>query len=581
MLTSFTTEPQGDERKPRVAPAPPTPVQLPLVPSPSALSPANHTVSEISQLFLKIHKTGPSIEHIKALNIGSVTEISLEQLLPEGHLPPRAWQADHDTADGSIIVPAPPPSTRTLSNGTPQPSHDIFSSRSKELLVDNEDAFRLIERKPALEGKPSVRLAYFRKFWDGLSQIADYWDTTLEEYTNNATNINQDTMEIDQPQPKAKAAKDENNILDENEKQEYTGRRIGTGKDMPSKHREDTVYSFVEAIAFAFRCRVEKPRMEPKVKLHNLFIPLLQTGTVYRYPKDAQQARRGVLEGPVMAIQCSNQTIFNRPGEFEGIGQSEVANLLREVGLMLSIAQKRFRDGDKEPSADEASWWISKPRWGGGAGGEIGLSEENTASKEVEYKLPFMHDSHSGGKSKPDSMDLNKPSVGSDRSSRKQDSTSTREDSEGSAKGRKRTKRSSAVANWRSLQPAPSTWEKNILYKPVGKPKTAPFDDVSSYQPALLWWKHAESSKPQIYLVSSLNHHISLVHLRVHSQYIEHLNATTPPSGVIPALQPSWILDVRRSRWFDFLNKEDRVQAMRGVWGAMSYLMRDLGEEGV
>lgn len=84
----------------------------------------------------------------------------------------------------------------------------------------------------------------------------------------------------------------------------------------------------------------------------------------------------------------------------------------------------------------------------------------------------------------------------------------------------------------------------------------------------------------QIYLVSTLFHHVSIVHLRVHPQYLEYLNTTAPPTDFVPGQQPWYVLEVRRSRWFDFLIKEDRKQAMRAVWGAISYLMRDLGTDG-
>lgn len=440
---------------------------------------ATHTAQEISELFLKLHKTGPTIQHVQALNICSVTEVALEQLVPKDHIPPISWQQDPNTTGGSNVFPAPLPSTLTLSNGSPVPSHDVYFTRVKELLFDNEDAFRSVERKPSLPGRPTIRVAHFRKFWDGLSQIADYWDTSLDEYTNNPSDTGQDAMDIDQLRSDAKSF--ESGDADKGtKKQDYTGRRIGTGKDMPPKHRDDAVFAFVEGIASAFRCKIERPRLEPKIKLHNLFIPLSQTGIVYRFPKDSQHARRGVLEGPLMGIQCTNQTVFHRPEEAPGEGQGESANLLREVGVMLSIADKRSREGQNEPEPSEGKWWESKPRWGGGPGGEVGVSEESQDAKEVDAKSAFeqeLADESKKAASEP------KPPIrfrgGIDRLLRKQEPGSTKEDSEGSAKGRKRTKRSNAVESWKTLQPAKSTWDKNVVYKQIGKHKTATSDDVS------------------------------------------------------------------------------------------------------
>lgn len=36
-----------------------------------------------------------------------------------------------------------------------------------------------------------------------------------------------------------------------------------------------------------------------------------------------------------------------------------------------------------------------------------------------------------------------------------------------------------------------------------------------------------------------------------------------------------WGFFVSRSRWFDLLVPADRVEAMRGIWGVMAYMMRD------
>jgi len=50
----------------------------------------------------------------------------------------------------------------------------------------------------------------------------------------------------------------------------------------------------------------------------------------------------------------------------------------------------------------------------------------------------------------------------------------------------------------------------------------------------------------------------------------------TPPSSSSPdaASRPRYILEMRRSRWYDLFDAEDRVEAMRGIWGVMAWLMR-------
>ena len=38
---------------------------------------------------------------------------------------------------------------------------------------------------------------------------------------------------------------------------------------------------------------------------------------------------------------------------------------------------------------------------------------------------------------------------------------------------------------------------------------------------------------------------------------------------------------MKRSRWFDLLVADDRVEAMRGIWAILAWQMRDMTEEKV
>lgn len=48
--------------------------------------------------------------------------------------------------------------------------------------------------------------------------------------------------------------------------------------------------------------------------------------------------------------------------------------------------------------------------------------------------------------------------------------------------------------------------------------------------------------------------------------------------GTLPSESPAdplWSTPVlQRTKWYDFFNIDDRVEAMRGVWGIIAYLMR-------
>ena len=80
-------------------------------------------------------------------------------------------------------------------------------------------------------------------------------------------------------------------------------------------------------------------------------------------------------------------------------------------------------------------------------------------------------------------------------------------------------------------------------------------------------------------MISSILHHISILHLRVHPSYLAYLTSDTLANQPIPAHEPWFLLQLHRSRWYDLLVAEDRLEAMRGVWGIVGWMMRDLGQE--
>ena len=43
--------------------------------------------------------------------------------------------------------------------------------------------------------------------------------------------------------------------------------------------------------------------------------------------------------------------------------------------------------------------------------------------------------------------------------------------------------------------------------------------------------------------------------------------------------QPWYLLEMKRSKWFDLFVVDDRVEAMRGIWAILAWQMRDMKEE--
>ncbi|KAJ4347110.1 uncharacterized protein N0V89_011048 [Didymosphaeria variabile] len=113
---------------------------------------------------------------------------------------------------------------------------------------------------------------------------------------------------------------------------------------------------------------------------------------------------------------------------------------------------------------------------------------------------------------------------------------------------------------WKTLKPGNPLWDPKVVYEAIGKDRNTSWDDV--------------------FMVSSLNHHISILKLRIHPDYLQFLAEGTLPQE--PPADPDWFSPkLQRTRWFDLFNIDDRIEAMRGVWGIMNYLMRTREQQDV
>lgn len=382
--------------------------------------------------------------------------------MPEGYLPDVSWNQNPSASNDALPPPVDRAPPATLGNGIAAPGHDAWYKSAKELLYDNDDVFKYLRGTfQSSSDRPKLRVAIFRKFWDHLREVSMYWDTRNEKYEDisddatAAAAATTDPMDIDTIS--APTHRNENK-KDEKAKRTYTGNRIGTGRDMPPVYREDVVCAFVDTVAMAFHCRTERAPIPPKLKLQNILIPVPQAGIVYRYPKDRVQARRGILEGPLLAVQCNHSIAFRRQEEgkedeqeWDNNSQDEAVSLLREVGLMLNLAQKRAREGLEEPIPGKEQWWVTRPRWGGGVGGEV-------PSREVPHEDAHDDDDDPDGSSK-----------GVKRASKGAKPLSA---------AAKRAKRLYAMENWKNLDPGPRRWDRGVVHLQIGKDRDVTSDDV-------------------------------------------------------------------------------------------------------
>ncbi|CAG8271105.1 unnamed protein product [Penicillium salamii] len=566
-LPSASSEPEK-ERKP---PADPTPLDFPVYNLPDVASnEADSRLVEMSDLLASIQRPQDiSMERFRPLNLQMETDVPVSRMIPEDTTHPIAPLPWEDTTQPTEDNPRP-----LMGNGAPYPPKERYETLVKEMILDNDDTFREVARLPPRPGRSNVRVTQSRKFWMGLERMAQYWDTSLDHYyerpaTPEPTPPSEeeqanDEMQVDEDS-KSKNGPGDTMDLDEalaaaptdTEPRPavtmYTGRRMGCGSEMPDETRDETIRAFVEMAAWPFGCQVTVPTLAPRLTTKNLLFPVRQTFQSSRSPRDRQLARSGMLEGPVLISQCRPETSFRNSGDTPGTGLGEVCDLFREVGGMLLAAQERAREGAVERQPGEGKWWTTAPRFGGAP--NDGILEDLI--------------SHGTGMFMNESMEDVRPAPEAKRRQFEHPfSTSL-------SRRPSAMRRLTSSEKWKILQPGPSLWDKRMSYMQLGKVHESPFDDVCSPHPS------PESQLTiQIYMISSINHHVSILHLRVHRRYLDILTDGHSSYPADSDEQPWHVLKLQRTRWLDLFDANDRIEALQGVWQLFHHQLRQTRREG-
>ncbi len=436
-----------------------------------------------------------------------------------------------------------------LNNGRPAPAHKAYFDRVKEMSTDNGIAFTTVRRLPTPPGQQSARLGNAYEFFKNLELISGFWrDTTLSG-----------------PEPHADDG-------DERPLHQRIQVRSGTGSGTPADFRQSLLASLVKFVAYDFACNVQRPRVEPR-----LFIGPSQStdgqfpGTspptsfpciidfVYRTPNDRMSARSGIIEGPIAALRANHTTGFETTME-------EVMDLAREVTCLLVTAQQRAREGKEEVKHDEKDpnkWWCFKKRWGGGSGGPIGKEEDRTpttdgdsiepSSAGIERSLAeaASQREESGLGSRPSALGAlgardNLDDIRTALAASGPLPTLTAGPSVPGRKLRGKGKTMSLYDNYRMVRPPSSSWDKKCRYIRIGAVDGAEYDDV--------------------FLVNCINHHVSISRSRVPKSLIDTIEGR---QGKISEPMKVW-----RTKWFDLFKQDERIEAVTGLFGMMSWLLR-------
>ncbi|KAL9009710.1 MAG: hypothetical protein Q9173_005284 [Seirophora scorigena] len=506
LLTACDTGARVSNDQPRRAPARPKPLDSPQYRVQGDPKPNHDDAPDFNSFFVGLEK-GVSPKHVEALNLSLLGTVDLDQLVPGGYLPPAEWQQPSLSASESPQAGQDP---GKLSNGITIPTHRDFYDRAKELLYDTDSVFDSISGKSVGPEKATspIRLLHSHRFYQHLLLMAEYWDTSKDAYTEAA----------------------------DSDKELYTGRRYGAGHEMPPEYREDTVCALAEMCIWPFRCNLQTPRsaVARKLVFRDRYLPIQGiTSAVCASTTDRQKARKGILEGPLMGIHCRNTTSFRREGQAEGEGREELMDLLFEVGAALLVAQKRAREGKAEVRPGKDRFWADGTRRHlGELGG--GKQDRETNAWAMRQMTPETSNPMEGVE------------VGSGGGVGSEETSST----VGNVGSRKRKQRPGTQQQaYLDAKPPESMWDSKVEYRMIGK---EPGEGVDS-----------------IYLLSALNHHVSLVRVRVDDGYLSSVTRGPEPAG-----RERCGLQVERSPWYDLFVPQQRALAMRGVWGAVGWLMR-------
>lgn len=587
-------------QKEREPPKDPTPINLPT----TAYEPASPEQALKTSTWQALYKRLASIRQprditpdiINLLNLSLNPNTSFSDLLPEC-----AKQVDVlKSLDG------------TERSNQAHRFHDMV----RELGYSNDQAFRSLLR--LADGSEKVPISYARRFYSGLEHMSQYWDTSLDEFYEvpdvepeasvtipetdirlpstsadkighsdlmSASNYRQENTQFshgdDEVMEDGDAHKEEKMDTPAKMKRVYKGRRTGTGREMQEDYRDEVLRGFMESAAWSWGCQVVKPSVHPRLAIGTMLVPMKQSFVVGRSPKERSAARKGVLEGPVLGMLGRGIMGYWSEGPWPEVeGESaEAYDLLREIGAMLELAQERAREGKEEKRPGAGRWWTTRRRWGSGPGGPMGYEDE--LQKEWYLDQGQVKEGERA-KKRP----LSEAEVDSILAEPMEEEGPKEEKVIVPVQGRKKPGRDSkkGVAakpggaqkrwnlmadRWKLVQPGSSLWDNQRIYMRIGKEQ--PPSGATSTE-----------SFDNIFLVSSMNHHISILRMRVSDRYLDWLQDgrdSVVSEESIRLQGHAGVLQLWRTKWYDLFDPGERVEAQKGLFQVVAWLMREEREK--
>ena len=495
----------------------PTPINLPRY-QPFAQEDASLDLSEaLPTLLQHTGRSTPSLlgpKGLSAIGLNLHLDATREQLVPDTSYIPDFQRWEQLSMDQAREENQQ--TRKPLRNGNFSPGCQTFLERKKELSNTNQDGFRTVRRIPPPKGKQHARLGNAYEFFRCLEMFTTFWDdpTQPPELPPSPEMGPSDT---------SNAAEGTSSEQAQEEEERVKFQRTEVGHSMPADYRQNLLSAFIKLVSYDFGCNVSMARVEPRLHISSpegvasprkSYFPS-NTSFIFQSPTTREAARAGNLYGPAGAASARPTTDFTTPD----METAQSLDLAKEIVAALITAQHRAREGKTETRFGEDQWWTQKPRWGGGSGGPIG--------REIE-----------------------KDTVQGDKDSRPSDS-------DGMPMAKKPRKNMSIYDNYRMVRPPSTTWDKKARYEAIGKQSSSDYDDV--------------------FVISSLFHHISILRVRVPARLLEVLDGSPEPDPT----KRSWGgVQAWRSPWFDMFRTDERIEAMKTLWPVMAYQMRKDTPEG-
>ncbi|KAI1370997.1 hypothetical protein F4677DRAFT_436847 [Hypoxylon crocopeplum] len=547
---------------------PPTPIRLPQCnPQLPDLSDGEYQ-SSLVRFLQQLHRPAELNEsHFAALGVHVHADAPAEEVVPDSaYLPPSSeWDGmsleDVQRKDENF--------RRNLRHGGRSPEARTYLERRIELSIANQAAFRTVRRIKPEPGKLPPRLGNCYEFFKQMELMCAFWeDTSLPPLSSDSQEepppLPPRPADASSEQPVTGAAPESNTRSESNseaksKEPERVTYRTTPGSQMPAEFRHNFITAFIKLVAWDFGCNVNPPRVEPRLQLLSppdqktskskapptpQVASYFPSGCVFlcQMPTTREAARAGTIYGPIGAVSARNTTNFSTPAD----GNIDFG---RELVAALITAQHRTREGQPEKRFGEGKWWATEKRWGGGEGGPIG--REVDGDSIVGDKDAGPGDSSSEGQSDT----AQKPGPVSPSSS--QDSKSKPVlpiPMRGQPASKKPRKNLSIYDSYRMVRLPTTNWDKKTKYQAIGKKRGAGYDDV--------------------FVLSSLFHHLCVLRVRVPDRLLDVLNGAPEPTEGDGKGRSWGKLEMWRSKWFDLFIVEERLEAMRVLWGVLTWAMR-------